>query len=133
MAGVDNPAYEPNAKDQQSVSNGKNHHYPARLTVSSPSSLTVPQLTVTGTNGNAGDIVLEEDLVKVTDFDDVLPHVGEFGVYQVALFFLTAPFCFFLAFAYFSQVFITLVPDHWCRVPELINNNQSAGLTLQEM
>lgn len=58
----------------------------------------------------------------VVDFDDVLPHVGELGRYQVLLFLLTAPFCFFLAFCYFSQVFITLVPDHWCHVPQLNNS-----------
>ena len=60
---------------------------------------------------------------KLMDFDDVLPSVGEFGTYQIILFFLTAPFCFFLAFTYFSQMFITLVPDHWCHVPQL-NNSQ---------
>ena len=66
---------------------------------------------------------------KITmDFDDILPHVGEFGTYQVILFFLTAPFCFFLAFSYFSQVFITLVPLHTCHVPEL---NQS-GLNITQ-
>lgn len=66
---------------------------------------------------------------KITmDFDDILPHVGEFGTYQIILFFLTAPFCFFLAFSYFSQVFITLVPLHTCHVPEL---NQS-GLNITQ-
>lgn len=65
----------------------------------------------------------------IADFDDILPHIGEFGTYQIILFLLTAPFCFFLAFSYFSQVFITLIPDHWCAVPELNNS----GLTIQEM
>jgi len=53
------------------------------------------------------------------DFDDVLPHLGEFGRYQKMLFLLLAPFMFFVAFVYFSQIFITLTPDHWCRVPGL--------------
>jgi len=53
------------------------------------------------------------------DFDDVLPHLGEFGRYQKMLFLLLAPFMFFVAFVYFSQIFITLTPDHWCNVPEL--------------
>ena len=66
---------------------------------------------------------------KLMDFDDVLPSVGEFGTYQIILFFLTAPFCFFLAFTYFSQMFITLVPDHWCHVPQLDNVTQ---LTLHQ-
>jgi hypothetical protein len=53
------------------------------------------------------------------DFDDMLPHLGEFGRYQKMLFLLLAPFMFFVAFVYFSQIFITLTPDHWCRVPGL--------------
>lgn len=56
------------------------------------------------------------------DFDDVLPHLGEFGRYQQVLFLLMIPFAFFVAFIYFTQIFITLVPDsHWCRIPELEN------------
>ncbi|CRK95636.1 CLUMA_CG009094, isoform A [Clunio marinus] len=59
---------------------------------------------------------------KVIDFDDLLPHIGEFGRYQKILFLLMIPFAFFVAFVYFSQIFITLVPDeHWCFVPELAN------------
>lgn len=54
------------------------------------------------------------------DFDDLLPHIGEFGRYQKTLFLLMIPFAFFVAFVYFAQIFITLVPEeHWCRVPEL--------------
>lgn len=54
------------------------------------------------------------------DFDDILPHIGEFGRYQKMLFFLMIPFAFFVAFVYFSQIFITLVPErHWCRIHEL--------------
>lgn len=59
---------------------------------------------------------------KDIDFDDLLPHVGEFGTYQRILFVLMIPFAFFVAWVYFSQIFITLVPEeHWCRVPELEN------------
>ncbi|XP_049290370.1 organic cation transporter protein [Anopheles funestus] len=66
------------------------------------------------TNGSA---VAEKPVV---DFDDLLPHVGEFGRYQKILFLLMIPFAFFVAFVYFSQIFITLVPEeHWCYVPEL--------------
>lgn len=54
------------------------------------------------------------------DFDDMLPHIGEFGRYQKILFFLMIPFTFFVAFVYFAQIFMTLVPEkHWCRIPEL--------------
>lgn len=56
----------------------------------------------------------------IIDFDDLLPHVGDFGKYQKILFLLMIPFAFFVAFVYFSQIFLTLVPDeHWCNVPEL--------------
>ncbi|XP_047106772.1 organic cation transporter protein-like [Schistocerca piceifrons] len=59
---------------------------------------------------------------KLLDFDDVLPHMGEFGVYQKGLFILLAPFAFFVAFVYFTQIFVTLTPEnHWCKVPELMN------------
>lgn len=59
---------------------------------------------------------------RVIDFDDLLPYIGEFGRYQKILFLLMIPFAFFVAFVYFSQIFITLVPEeHWCFVPELAN------------
>ena len=59
---------------------------------------------------------------RVIDFDDLLPYIGEFGRYQKILFLFMIPFAFFVAFVYFSQIFITLVPDeHWCFVPELAN------------
>lgn len=54
------------------------------------------------------------------DFDDILPYIGEFGKYQKILFLLMIPFAFFVAFVYFAQIFITLVPEkHWCRIYEL--------------
>lgn len=57
---------------------------------------------------------------KDVDFDDLLPYIGEFGTYQRILFCLMIPFAFYVAWVYFSQIFITLVPEeHWCRVPEL--------------
>lgn len=59
---------------------------------------------------------------KDVDFDDLLPHVGEFGTYQKILFVLMIPFAFYVAWVYFSQIFITLVPEeHWCKVPELMD------------
>ena len=67
------------------------------------------------------------DKKKNTDFDDLLPYVGEFGLYQKILFLLMIPFAFFVAFVYFSQIFMTLVPEqHWCWIPELAN------LTIEE-
>ena len=61
------------------------------------------------------------------DFDDLLPLIGEFGKYQKILFLCMIPFAFFVAFVYFSQIFLTLVPEqHWCTVPEL------EGLPIEE-
>ncbi len=58
----------------------------------------------------------------IMDFDDLLPHMGEFGRYQKILFLLMIPYAAFLVFVYFTQIFITLVPEHhWCYVPELQN------------
>uniref|UniRef100_A0A8D8S4C5 Organic cation transporter protein n=1 Tax=Cacopsylla melanoneura TaxID=428564 RepID=A0A8D8S4C5_9HEMI len=60
--------------------------------------------------GSGGDI----------DFDDVLPHLGEFGRYQKMLFLAMIPFAFSVSFVYFAQIFIAVIPEHyWCRVPEL--------------
>lgn len=57
---------------------------------------------------------------EYVDFDDVLCHAGEFGKYQWLLFVGLAPFCINLVMIYFVQFFITLLPDHWCAVPDLI-------------
>lgn len=70
------------------------------------------------TNNSAGSGGVQEK--SIVDFDDLLPHVGEFGRYQRILFLLMIPFAFYVAFVYFSQIFITIVPEqHWCWVPEL--------------
>lgn len=56
------------------------------------------------------------------DFDDLLPQIGNFGNYQIILFILLAPYTLFYVFVYFTQIFITLVPnDYWCNVPELLH------------
>ena len=60
----------------------------------------------------------------MADFDTILPMIGSFGNYQMLLCFLLCfPFCFYLTFVLFGQVFITLEPDHWCRIPELSELN----------
>ncbi|XP_044736248.1 organic cation transporter protein-like [Chrysoperla carnea] len=59
---------------------------------------------------------------KDIDFDDILPYIGEFGNYQRILFMLMIPFAFSVAFVYFTQIFITVIPEnYWCYVPELSN------------
>ncbi|CAG9577071.1 unnamed protein product [Danaus chrysippus] len=63
-----------------------------------------------------------KDAKKVKDFDDLLPYIGEFGWYQKILFLLMIPFAFFVSIVYFSQIFMTIVPEqHWCWIPELAN------------
>ncbi|XP_015127579.1 organic cation transporter protein isoform X1 [Diachasma alloeum] len=58
--------------------------------------------------------------MRIETFDDILPHVGEAGLYQLILFLILLPFTFVYAFLYFTQFFLTLVPnEHWCTVPEL--------------
>lgn len=57
---------------------------------------------------------------KIMDFDDFLPYVGEFGRYQKILFLWMIPFSFFIAFVYFSQTFMIVVPEeHNCLIPDL--------------
>ncbi|KAH0568400.1 hypothetical protein KQX54_020712 [Cotesia glomerata] len=67
-----------------------------------------------------------EDRPKIETFDDILPYVGEAGRYQLILFIILLPFTFVYAFLYFTQFFLTLVPnEHWCFVPELNGTNLS--------
>lgn len=54
------------------------------------------------------------------DFDDLLPEIGEFGLYQKIMFLLMIPFCFIAAFVYLGQIFMTLPPEnYYCFVQEL--------------
>ncbi|EDV96763.1 GH15031 [Drosophila grimshawi] len=75
------------------------------------------QLDVTGKKGQE---LTATPTAPTLDFDDILPLIGEFGRYQKILFLCMIPFSFFVAFVYFSQIFLTLIPEqHWCHVPEL--------------
>ncbi|XP_045766958.1 carcinine transporter [Maniola jurtina] len=59
------------------------------------------------------------------DLDDVLPKIGEFGVYQKCLlWFVCLPACLPCGFCAFNQLFMTDTPDHWCKVPELYNMSE---------
>ncbi|XP_032796189.2 organic cation transporter protein [Daphnia magna] len=135
FGGVDNLAWVNDEDEANSSSKDiRPQHSKIGVTVSSP-----PALRIIDQSGSLKKIadhpddklpptLSNEDNDQLMDFDDVLPSVGEFGTYQIILFFLTAPFCFFLAFSYFSQVFITLIDVHTCHVPQL---NQS-GLNLTQ-
>lgn len=68
---------------------------------------------------------------STADVDVLLAGCGAFGRYQTFLSFLLCfPFCFYLAFVVFGQVFLSLEPDHWCRVPELANLSVADRKTL---
>lgn len=80
--------------------------------------LELKEKNINGTVGTTSQSGVQEK--PIVDFDDLLPHIGEFGRYQKILFLLMIPFAFFVAFVYFSQIFITIVPEeHWCWIPEL--------------
>ena len=79
------------------------------------------------------------------DLDDVLPHVGDWNKYQhIILWLVCLPACSKSSYTFlkscerignltaylletvpcsffgFNQVFMDRTPDHWCKVPELI-------------
>ncbi|XP_028034881.1 organic cation transporter protein [Bombyx mandarina] len=104
------------SKDLQNVNLGGSYVNSAYQNDSSDN-VAIPKNAESAANNNNN-----EKPKKETDFDDLLPHVGEFGLYQKILFMLMIPFAFFVAFVYFSQIFMTLTPEqHWCWVPELAN------------
>lgn len=72
-----------------------------------------------------------EEKKESFEFDDLLPYIGEFGLYQKILFLLMIPFAFFVAWVYFTQIFVTITPErHWCWVPELANLTQDERYVL---
>ncbi|XP_023230328.1 carcinine transporter-like [Centruroides sculpturatus] len=63
------------------------------------------------------------------DFDDVLPHIGGYGRYQIFFFsFIVIPSNILSGFGYINFLFVSGIPDHWCFVPEL----QFLSLELQK-
>ncbi|XP_066250643.1 beta-alanine transporter isoform X1 [Euwallacea similis] len=56
------------------------------------------------------------------DFDELLPHIGEFGKYQkLVLWFVLFPAVFPCGFHAYNQLFMARVPEHWCRLPSIPN------------
>lgn len=52
------------------------------------------------------------------DIDTMLWHAGDFGRYQFILMFLFSVINFLSGFHYFGQTFISVVPEHKCRISE---------------
>lgn len=99
--------------------NGETNVRPKVKTSQSETAIDPKTITIEEIDKTAGK---SKDDRSDMDFDELLPYIGEFGFYQKILFVLMIPFAFFVAWVYFSQIFITLVPpDHWCRVPGLGN------------
>ena len=70
------------------------------------------------------DSMKEQQILSV-DFDAILPHVGEMGRYQLALYLLMCiPATLPAAFLAFNQVFLSATPTHWCREPHLYKYNE---------
>ena len=67
----------------------------------------------------------QEPKILSVDFDEILPHVGEMGRYQLALYLLMCiPATLPAAFLAFNQVFLSATPTHWCREPHLYKYNE---------
>ena len=67
----------------------------------------------------------KEQKILSVDFDAILPHVGEMGRYQLALYLLMCiPATLPAAFLAFNQVFLSATPTHWCREPHLYKYNE---------
>ncbi|XP_024082746.1 carcinine transporter-like [Cimex lectularius] len=54
------------------------------------------------------------------DIDDYYPHIGEYGRFQkILLWTILLPILIPSCFTTFNQIFMSDVPNHWCRVPDL--------------
>jgi len=63
---------------------------------------------------------------KNWDFDDLLPHVGEFGRFQkILVWLIVLPACIPCGFHAFNQLFMAPVPEHWCLDPSLVDSNMT--------
>ncbi|KAH8302812.1 hypothetical protein KR044_010843 [Drosophila immigrans] len=71
------------------------------------------------------------DKENCLSFDEFLPYMGDFGLYQKRLIIYLIPFFFLWAFIYFAQIFLIIVPnDHWCRIAELQQLSKDEQLQL---
>lgn len=58
------------------------------------------------------------------DFEDVLLEVGDYGKYQRQLIvYFLVPAASLLPWFSMNILFMVSVPDHWCKVPEMVSSN----------
>lgn len=62
-------------------------------------------------------------------FDDILEEVGPFGRSQKRIFALLCLVSLPFSGVYVGIVFQGFTPDHWCRVPAMVDRKQTCGWT----
>ena len=56
------------------------------------------------------------------DFDELLNYIGGWGKFQITLLNTMIQFTFFLAYVGYSPILYLYTPDHWCSIPEEVQN-----------
>ncbi len=62
-------------------------------------------------------------VVEKLDFDDLLGHINGWGKFQIKLLILFIQFTFFLAYVGYSPILYLYTPDHWCNIPQEMQDN----------
>ena len=55
---------------------------------------------------------------KNIDFDEILDHVGGWGIFQWKLLSVLMFSTFVMSYTGYSQILYMYTPDHWCNIPE---------------
>ncbi|KAH0622432.1 hypothetical protein JD844_024734 [Phrynosoma platyrhinos] len=64
--------------------------------------------------------------------DDILEHIGEFGLYQKRAFFVLALFSAAFTPIYVGIVFLGFIPEHHCQIPGVAELRARCGWSLEE-
>jgi len=59
------------------------------------------------------------------DFDELLNYIGGWGRFQITLLVMMIQFTFFLAYVGYSPILYLYVPDHWCSIPQDVQDKVS--------
>ena len=60
----------------------------------------------------------EQDNQSKVDFEELLDHIGGWGKFQIRLTAIFVYFTFFLAYVGYTPILYLYTPDHWCKIPE---------------